>query len=431
MENFFSTLWTLMDLVFCYFFLGSFLQPSKSLRQKLGTILVAWLIGSAYTILISNQMLKQILSLFLLYFVSSYLYKGSWYLRMLYITLGYILSGIVDILSVYGVSALLGISYSQFVWRKFYYVVTVSAGKLLAILLAWIMRKLRKPGYFHTSQRNWLLLTLLFPSVSLAMLAVVFNGFQYAQDLSVGAVVFSVFLSLANIAIIYLLGVMERNALEMRENALLHQQMEIQTESILALEKNYRNQRQTIHDHRNQIQTIYDLLTFGNTPAAMDYIQKLQGMQTTRIFTINAHHPIVDAILNHKYQVAQEHGIDFQVQVNDLSRASLETHALVVLFSNLIDNAIEGCCRLSGDRIIQCSIIANDGLFISVRNTSPPVVISGNTIPTSKSPKEEHGFGLQRIQLILKQLQAEYSFSYENGWFNFAAEIPSAVTQPE
>lgn len=431
MEYFFSTLWTLMDLVFCYFFLGSFLHPSKSPKQTLRAILIAWLIGSAYTILISNQILKQILSLLLLFLVSSYLFKGSWYLHMLYIILGYILSGIVDILSVYGVSALLGISYSQFVWRKFYYVVTVSAGKLLAILLAWTTRKLRKPGCIHTAQRKWLLLTLLFPSVSLAMLAVVFNGFQYAQDLSVGAVIFSVFLSLANIAIIYLLGVMERSTLEMRENALLHQQMEIQTESILALEKNYRNQRQTIHDHKNQIQTIYDLLTLGNTSAAMDYIQKLQGMQTTRIFTINAHHPIVDAILNHKYQVAQEHGIDFQVQLNDLSGVSLETHALVVLLSNLIDNAIEGCCRLSGDRIIQCSILADDDLFISVRNTSQPVAISGNTIPTSKAPKEEHGFGLQRIQLILKQLQGEYTFSYEKGWFSFAAEIPSAVTQSE
>ena len=423
MEYIFSMLWALMDLVFCYFFLGSCLHSSKSPKQKLCAILITWLIGSAYTILISNQILKQILSLLLLFLVSSYLYKGSWYLHILYIILGYILSGIVDILSIYGVSALLGISYSQFVWRKLSYVVTVSAGKLLSILLVWTIRKLRKPGYFHTVQKKWLLLTLLFPSVSLAMLAVVFNGFQYAQDLSVGALVFSVFLSLANIAIIYLLGIMERSALEMQENALLHQQMEIQTESIIALEKNYRNQRQTIHDHKNQIQTIYDLLTCGNTSAAIDYIQKLQGMQTTRIFTVNSHHPIVDAILNHKYQVAQEHGIDFQIQVNDLSGVSLETHALVVLLSNLMDNAIEGCCRLSGDRIIQCSIIADDGLFVSVRNTSLPVEIGGDTIPTSKSPKEEHGFGLQRIRLILKQLQAEYNFSYENGWFIFVAEI--------
>ena len=430
MEYIFNTLWALMDLVFCYFFWGAFLHPSKSPRQKLGAILVAWLIGSTYTSLIPNQFLKQILTFILFFLASSYLYKGSWYQHIIYIILGYILSGIVDILSVYGASALLGISYSQFVWRKLYYVVTVSSEKLFSILLAWTIRKLRKPSYFHTVQRKWLLLTLLFPSVSLAMLAVVFNGFQYAQDLSIGAVVFSVFLSLANIAIIYLIGLMERSTLEIQKNALLHQQMEIQTESIIALEKNYRNQRQTIHDHKNQIQTIYDLLTCGNTSAAIDYIQELQGMQTTRIFTINSHHPIVDAILNHKYQVAQEYGIDFQIQVNDLSGVSLETHALVVLLSNLIDNAIEGCCRLSVGRIIQCSIIADDRLFVSVRNTSQPVVISGDTIPTSKSPKEEHGFGLQRIQLILKQLQAEYTFSYKDGWFAFVAEIPSAVTQP-
>jgi sensor histidine kinase regulating citrate/malate metabolism len=93
--------------------------------------------------------------------------------------------------------------------------------------------------------------------------------------------------------------------------------------------------------------------------------------------------------------------------------------------SNLLDNAIEACCRLDACRVIQCNILFDRTLFLSVRNTSNPVTIVGNTIPTSKTPKDEHGFGLSRIQLILKQLNAEYTFVYENGWFEFVAELPS------
>ena len=95
-----------------------------------------------------------------------------------------------------------------------------------------------------------------------------------------------------------------------------------------------------------------------------------------------------------------------------------------MLLSNLLDNAIEACCRMEGRRTIQCSILLDGALFLSVRNTSMPVTIVGDNIPTSKTPKEEHGFGLSHIQLIMKQLNAEYTFAYENGWFEFVAEIP-------
>jgi sensor histidine kinase regulating citrate/malate metabolism len=51
-------------------------------------------------------------------------------------------------------------------------------------------------------------------------------------------------------------------------------------------------------------------------------------------------------------------------------------------------------------------------------------VITDGTIQTTKEPKEEHGFGLANVCRILDQLGAEYTFSYENGTFQFVAEIP-------
>lgn len=217
---------------------------------------------------------------------------------------------------------------------------------------------------------------------------------------------------------------MEKSTKSAQETALLKQQMEIQTDSILALEKSYRVQRKATHDFRNQLQTINDLLVNGESDAALDYVQQLQGMQTTRIFSVNSHHAIIDAILNHKYQIAQEQGIDVQVRVNDLSGVSLGTDVLVVLLTNLLDNAIEACSQLPHDRIIQCRIIATDSIYLSIRNTSNPVTITDNCIPSSKVPREDHGYGLSRIQYILNQLNAEFAFTYEDGWFEFVSEIP-------
>lgn len=185
-----------------------------------------------------------------------------------------------------------------------------------------------------------------------------------------------------------------------------------------------RAQRKATHEFKNQLQAISDLLTLGEIDEAKKYIQTIQGQQTTRIFCVNSHHPIIDAVLNHKYQTAKEYGIDVQVQVNDLSAISIETNQLVVLLSNLLDNAIEGCCRVAGERALYCSMVASDVLQLSVRNTSLPVKIWNNTIATSKKSKINHGYGLSQVHSILNQLRAEYAFDYQDGWFTFVAEIP-------
>lgn len=419
-----NALWSGMELIFFGLFLGAYLPAKKSSKQCVIAFTLAWIFVLVYTYFAPGQFIKMMLTISTLFAVSRYLNNDKWYLHIIYIAIAWMINAIFDTIALYGVSALMGVSYTEFIWMKLLYVVTVCLSKLVSILLAWIIYRIRRTASNQPIQRRWLLLALLFPIVSMVMLAVVFVGFQGEQDLSIGAVIFSVVLAVANVAIIYLIGVMEKNTRQLQENALLHQQMDIQTDSIVALERSYRNQRQATHEYKNQLQTIYDLLAGDNVADAKAYIQHLQGMQTTRVFAVNSRHPIVDAVLNHKYQTAKEHEIDFQIQVNDLSQITIGTDELVVLLSNLLDNAIEACCRMERHRTIQCSILLDGTLFLSVRNTSNPVTITGDTIPTSKTPKEEHGFGLSRIQMILKQLQAEYTFTYEDGWFDFVAEIP-------
>ncbi len=423
MEYFLNTFWSLLELVFFFFFSSAFLPCKRNRSQRLLALAAAWIFSVAYTSLLPNGIIKTLVSSLSLFTLSMYLFQGRWHQHILIVALIYITAGMIDLLLLYGTCALLGISLAEFIWRKLFYTVTVSLGKLISILLAWILHKTRKPAGYQM-QRKWLLLSLLFPVISVAMLVFIYYFFQDASDLSVGAMLFSIILAAANVSILYLVSVMEKSTRQLQENALLQQQMALQTDSIQALERSYRSQREMTHDYKNKLQTIQDLLANEETESAKQYIQQLQELQTTRFLPINSRHPILDAIFNHKYQTATECGIDFQMQVNDLSGVSIGTDKLVVLMTNLLDNAIEACCRLPEGRRIQCSILAEDGLFISVRNTSLTVSILNDTLATSKTPKEEHGFGIPSIKRILHELQAEYTFSYEDGWFEFAAEVP-------
>lgn len=256
------------------------------------------------------------------------------------------------------------------------------------------------------------------------MLYIAFIRFQGIDGVSAEVVIFSIVLFVSNVVFFCLVDSLARSTEELKETALLNQQLEIQTEQIMALEKSYQAQRRNTHDFRNQLQTILELLSMGNFKEAEDYAQKLLGQQNERICAANSGHPVIDAVLSHKYQQSRGLGVDMQLQVNNLSQVTLPTDMLVVLLSNLLDNAIEGCCRVEGERMIFCKLIAEDTLFLSVRNTSLPVTIHNGRIPTSKENKEEHGYGLGRIQYILDKLGGEYTFSYQDGWFTYAAEIP-------
>lgn len=224
----------------------------------------------------------------------------------------------------------------------------------------------------------------------------------------------------------YLSSRVRQQELQELEVRMQRQRLEMQTESINALEQNYRLQRKITHEFEHHIQVLDDLLEAGALEEARIFVRQLRGSRSYRSIGVNSRHTIIDVILNQKYQTAQENDIRMQIQVNDLSRVTLPTDTLVVILSNLLDNAIEACRSLDGYREIDCRVLYEDGLYVAIRNTSKPVEIQNNTIATSKNDTLNHGYGLNNICFLLDKMAAEYTFDYSDGWFYFAAEIPQS-----
>ena len=424
MEYVLTFIWTLIDVSGLVLLADGFFERRRSLKAIVGIVLVSSVIITHLLWFPVSEFMEKMLSLTALTITLLLCHRTGILYAILVHVMSYTLVGIVEVIGGYGVSALLGITYEELAQKKLQFTVLVFGCKLLELFIFYMIRKLRGRRKHAHIRSSWLLLTILFPTFSFTLLLFIFMTFQTRNDLSVYGVIFSAILVPANVAILYLLNAMEKRTQEEQELHLMHQQMEIQTKSFLALEKSYRAQRSATHEFRSQLQTLTDLLDAGESQRALAYLRDLQQTASIRDLPVRTGHPIMDAILNQKYQLAQEHGIDIQFQVSDLSGLKLETDAMVLLFTNLLDNAIEACLRLDTERIIRCSILAEDGLYLSVKNTSPPVTIQNGSIPTSKHPHLEHGYGLLSVQRVLKERNAEYSFDYQNGWFRFAAELP-------
>lgn len=105
--------------------------------------------------------------------------------------------------------------------------------------------------------------------------------------------------------------------------------------------------------------------------------------------------------------------------MNDLSNLPFDVSDMVVLLSNLLDNAIEACQQYDkGDKAIHVMAVAQQDFFVSVRNTSEPVVIINGSIPTTKPEPQMHGFGLANIRLILENIAANIPCSMKTGGFS-------------
>ena len=268
--------------------------------------------------------------------------------------------------------------------------------------------------------------------VSIAMTARLQNG--YYQDEINGAFLFyfSAVLLFADVMTFVLIVWNEKDERLKGENLTLTARARTQAESIEALSASYAAQRKLTHDFNAHLATLSSYLGSGQIKDAQDYITTLQERQTDRILIANTHNSTIDALLNQKAQVAKKNNIDIRFKVNDLSGIQVAPIDLVIIIGNLLDNAIEACVKLpAGEREIYAQLLLEDTLFLSFRNTSPPVEIVNSYIATTKKPPDLHGFGLQNVKTALEKYDSFYDMAYEDGYFAFTIEmendLPSAT----
>ncbi len=304
--------------------------------------------------------------------------------------------------------------------------INYSTELFLAYTFRRVMRKrsLRNPNKL-TGVRSGLY--FLFPGTSFVMLVLLLymTTGKSASEMMIATACGLIFA--ANVAVLYLLERMEKTVENQERVLALEQQLQFQAKNMEAASQLYTAQRHKVHDFRAHLNILQGLLENQKYDAAEQYLNSVTQEQTDRLFLVNSHHAILDALFNTKATEAIQKGIDIDFELNDLSALPFDVSDMVVLFSNLLDNAIEACEKIEGDRVIRVSAVLKQSFLFSVRNTTLPVEIKNDTIQTTKPNASLHGFGLSNIKLILNKYHADFVMDYEDGWFQFTGEIEAQV----
>ncbi len=309
--------------------------------------------------------------------------------------------------------------------RGLYDWIEIITGSSFLCLMLFLRYKFKKRFPIIGRERKWVGLTL-FPIFGLVVLVAIammpWDGSSIDKYAKLAAVLGFAMICLC--LFFYMENMLAKEA-EVQSLRLMQAQTFNQMELYRAMQKNYDQNRRLLHDYKNQLNCIQGMLMEGQTREALAYISKLTGGIRKNADYVNTNHTVVNVVLNQKYQEACEKGITMTMAVNDLSGIWVSEEEIVVLLVNLLDNAIEACGRLTGDKIIQFKMMLEDGaLVLSIRNpVEEEVKIKGNRIPSGKGEAQRHGIGLVNVDSVIRKNGGTSVLRCKDGWFCFSAIV--------
>lgn len=204
-------------------------------------------------------------------------------------------------------------------------------------------------------------------------------------------------------------------------------QSDLIEKQILEIQNLYRQVRGWRHDYRNHIQNMKIQLTGGNYDKLSDYLDSLADDLDTVDTVVKTGNVMADAILNSKLGVAKKHDIAMNVKAGIPDQLPMSDVELCSILGNLLDNAVEAAVLLpKEERFMRIYIGRLKGQFyLSVQNSAGKVRrVKGEYLSTKKG---EHGYGLFRIDRVVKKYNGYVNRQNEEGIF--ATEIMIPLTE--
>ena len=232
------------------------------------------------------------------------------------------------------------------------------------------------------------------------------------------------FLSVGLVAINLILMEFMQNTIEKEERikiaVLTEQNQKNRIADYQDREEIYERQRRKMYDYKNQLSTIQTLIKNGHTDEALSFTQKLTESIAVEMSAINTNHPVVNAVLNQKYRSMQEKHIAVILKVGDLQEICLEEEEIVILLSNLLDNAIresEKVLKNTGKAVIHLKLECEDHklIFAITNPVTEKVEIENDTIKSKRG--DHHGIGLLNVKAVVDKYGGDMVLSCDENEF--------------
>jgi len=234
------------------------------------------------------------------------------------------------------------------------------------------------------------------------------------QSVNLYTLIYTFSLSIIEMLLIYVLLIFSN---EMKEKFTLKMNLErnIYDKRIINM---YTQMLGWRHDFRNHINVILGKLQYKDKEDAISYIYEMSSdiyRLEQNIYTDNV---VINSILLSKKKESEEHNIKISLDLNMDYDIKVSDIDMCIILGNLLDNSIEACSNIEGDRFIDLKIVLQaNRLIIKISNNTNGNLneVDGKFLTTKKSGI--HGLGLMQIDEIVKKYNGYINRKHEDNIF--------------
>lgn len=307
--------------------------------------------------------------------------------------------------------------------------IIIAISKLILFLIILFISKMScRSNVLHIKENEWVIFFGMSFFSILILLAIAKNAeFVTNQKLEQLFWILAIGLVWMNITMFYFIQNLGKRGYLLKEKALLEADKKNQLHLYETIQNQMQEQRKISHEYKNQLMCIQALCVTKKYDELIKYLEQISEAVLHDLDYIDTNHVLANAVLNVKYQEAMKNNILFICKINDLSGLTIDSTELVVLLSNLLNNAIEACKKCSGIRKLTLKCVYEQGDFIlSVKNSYDGTLklVGGTLYTTKKSNWEGHGIGLKNVIKIVEKNKGNYAMDYTDTEFNISIVIP-------
>lgn len=235
------------------------------------------------------------------------------------------------------------------------------------------------------------------------------------------------YLRVISFLLMILIGVLICSIISFNENKnktdsnlfLLNESIKKMTEHYIQLGEKETELRKFRHDIKNHMLVLISLINERKNEEAIKYIEGMSVLIEKTKPRFDSGNYIADAIINSKYILAESNNINLNLSGFIVSE-EIENIDMVILLSNLLDNAIDGCKEIEGNKEINIYSVISKGVWtLTVENPIDKKVEINNAGrgDTTKEDKKLHGYGLINIEGVAKKYGGMMKIKIEDGKF--------------
>ena len=314
------------------------------------------------------------------------------------------------VMSIYAI--VLHSSIEDVLQQKPYYQTIFALAVLLSILLSQFIRKVVTPdarARHLLSNKSQLKFVVIYLFIQLVFLTLINDGRFHESSQSWLS---SLYLIACVISKLWLMFVLNHTAkvAELFEFELHTRQLQEQLSRQMRHYQSYRrfteSYRAFRHDYKKFMTSLKTLLHSQEYEQAIRMLDSIHDtmQKEVQIHKTYSDNVLLDAILQDAANTCVEKGIRFSAVTHLPDSLSMSELDIVRVFTNIIDNAIEACMKVSDPgRFIEITSSGTpDWAAIEVSNSYNELLLKDGELETTKESKDFHGLGLKIIRQTIE-----------------------------